>query len=96
MGGASRKDIEAALKLKGFVQRLGDHRYYSLFVEGRETQIRTKISTGTKYEVYGEPLLYSMRLQLHLPSRRHLEDFINCPLRHEDYLDLLRVQGDIG
>lgn len=95
MGGASRKDIERALRTKGFVQRAGDHRFYSLVVNGRETQIRTKISTGTKYEIYGEPLLSGMRHQLHLPTRRHLEDFINCPLTAEDYIDLLRGQGDI-
>jgi len=95
MGGAARRDIESALKKKGFVERPGDHRFYSLIVEGKETQIRTKISTGKSYAIYGEPLLSRMRQQLHLPSRTLLEDFINCPLEAEDYLDLLRGQGDL-
>jgi tRNA G46 methylase TrmB len=90
-----RRDIEAALKKKGFIAWATDHRYYSLWVDGRETSVRTKISTGTGYEDYVDDLLGKVKRQLHLRSLDDLRDFVNCPMTYEAYLSELRLQGVI-
>jgi tRNA/tmRNA/rRNA uracil-C5-methylase (TrmA/RlmC/RlmD family) len=81
------KDIKAALANKGFVQENRDHSFLFLFVEGRKSSIRTKISHGSKE--YGDNLLSLVARQLHL-SNKELDDLIDCPLCHEDYVGILK------
>ena len=82
--------IKASLKKKGFEQNNGDHQYYTLYHDGKKTQIFTKISHG-KNEV-GEPLLGMMSKQTRL-SKKDFADLINCPLSKEKYLEMMRTQG---
>ena len=91
---ASRRgaDIERALLRKGFsLDADGDHRRLVLYVEGRQTQVRTKISHGN--QDYGDDLLSKVRKQLHLTSKAELLDLVDCPMGGAEYLQVLREQG---
>ncbi|MBY6273821.1 MAG: type II toxin-antitoxin system HicA family toxin [Caldibacillus debilis] len=81
------KDIEAALLKKGFQRVVSHHIYYFLYVDGKKTSIRTKISHGIKE--YDKSLLSQMAKQLKLPNEMFV-NFIKCPLSYEDYLKYLR------
>jgi hypothetical protein len=92
MASIPRLEIERALNKKGFSPRKGDHRFYSLMVDGRETSVRTKISTGTGFDDYTDDLLGKLKRQLHFRSLDALRDFIDCRLEYRDYLEDLRRQ----
>lgn len=80
------RDIERALLSKGFQRVDSDHKYYFLYVNGKKTSVRTKISHGT--DEYGDRLLGLMKDQLHL-GKRELEEFVECSLSGEKYKELL-------
>jgi len=84
-----RNDIENALRRKGFVQENSDHRFYYLFYNGKRTSIRTKISHGSDYKVYGDALLAHMVRQLHFDSKQHLVSFVECRTSETDYVQML-------
>ena len=56
--------IKSSLVKKGFSAENGDHKYYTLYCNGKKTHIFTKVSHG-KPEV-GEPLLGMMARQVRL------------------------------
>jgi len=89
---SSRKtaDIRGALERKGFEAANRDHVFLFLFVDGRKTQVRTKISHGTKE--YGDGLLSLMAKQLHL-NMSELGELLDCPLSRESYVSLLMERG---
>ena len=93
---ASRRStrILAALEGKGFVDTGGDHHWLVLYVSGRKTSVRTKISRGQKD--YGDSLLGAMKRQLHLNSVRDLLRLIDCPMGHEDLVQLLVEKGALS
>jgi hypothetical protein len=66
-----------------------DHRYFYLYHNGKKTSIRTKISHGSKYKVYGDELLVQVKYQLRLDTKGQLIDFCNCPLSQAEYINLL-------
>lgn len=84
--------IKASLQRKGFEKDNGDHQYYTLYCNGKKTQIFTKISHG-KGEI-GEPLLGIMAKQTKL-SKKDFLDLINCPLTKERYIEMMETQGYI-
>jgi len=86
------RELAAALASKGFRAREGDHTFYFLYAGGRKTSVRTKISHGA--EEYGPGLLSQMSKQLHLRSHE-LDDFVECPLSHRGYLELLVQRGTL-
>ena len=92
MGQLDRADIEAALAKKGFVLRVGDHRYYRLLVDGKETGIQTYLSTGSSYKTYSDSLLGQMARQLGL-KKAELIRLVQCQLDGPAYLALLRASG---
>lgn len=79
--------IAASLLKKGFVQKETHHSYYFLFVNGKKTSIRTRLSHGSKE--YSSGLLSTMKKQLGMETMNELEDFINCPMSGEAYVELL-------
>lgn len=85
--------IESALRSKGFRYDNTHHRYLILYVEGRATAIRTYISHSGKD--YGDDLLSKVRKQLHLPDRKRLFALVDCPMSEDDYIALLKNQGDL-
>ncbi len=84
------RDIEKALLSKGFQRVDSDHKYYFLYVNGKKTSVRTKISHGT--DEYGDRLLGFMKDQLHL-GKRELEEFFECSLSGDKYKELLIGKG---
>jgi predicted RNA binding protein YcfA (HicA-like mRNA interferase family) len=82
------RKIDSALIRKGFVKKeKRGHIYYILYVKGKKTQIRTKLSHGSKE--YNDGLLSAIRKQLKFNSKKELENFINCPLSEEEYISML-------
>lgn len=79
--------IAASLLKKGFVQKETHHSYYLLFVNGKKTSIRTRLSHGSSE--YGPNLLSQVKKQLGLKTMEELDDFINCPMSGEAYVELL-------
>lgn len=87
------RDVEASLCRKGFRQSNGDHAFFYLFVDGKKTGVKTKISHGEK-EI-GDNLLATMAKQVHLTKSR-FKDLIECPLSEDDYVALLRESGKVA
>ena len=81
------KKVAANLTSKGFTTLESDHTFYRLFVDGKNTGIRTKISHGEK-EIH-DGLLAQMAKQTKLIKKEFLE-LVDCPLTFERYLELLR------
>jgi hypothetical protein len=78
--------IHKSLSTKGFNTSNNDHIWYILYVDGKKTSIRTKISHGKKE--YDDSLLGKMAGQLRL-SKNDLLELIDCPLSYEKYCDIL-------
>jgi predicted RNA binding protein YcfA (HicA-like mRNA interferase family) len=88
----SARDVAANLERKGFVPDEGDHTFYRLFVNGKNTGIRTKISHGEK-EIH-DGLLSQMAKQIRLAKKEFLE-LVDCPMTESRYLQLLRERGHL-
>lgn len=90
---ASRKtrEIENALLSKGFIRSDSNHRFFHLYVDGKRTPIRTYLSHGVSE--YGDDLLSKVRQQMKLRSKKELLEFIDCPVTHEDYVEIVREAG---
>jgi hypothetical protein len=63
---------------------------FYLFVEGRRTYVRTRLSHGARE--YGDNLLAAVAKEMKL-RRRELDAFLNCPLDHAEYVKLLVERG---
>ena len=87
------KTVSTALCRKGFQTRDGDHVYYYLYVDGKKTAVRTKISHGEK-EI-GDNLLSLMAKQVGL-TKKLFGDLIDCPLTHDQYVKQLRDAGHVA
>lgn len=92
---ASRKgpQIRSALQSKGFRYRESDHTYLTLFVGGKQTSVRTKISHGNTE--YGDDLLATVSRQLAL-TKADLLKLIDCSLGEEKYVRILTDAGRIS
>jgi predicted RNA binding protein YcfA (HicA-like mRNA interferase family) len=86
------KDVAQNLRRKGFKLDEGDHHFYRLFVDGKNTGIRTKISHAEK-EVH-DGLLAQMAKQTKLVKKEFLE-LVDCPMTVDQYLKLLRERGHL-
>ena len=82
--------IESALTSKGFRVSQTDHKYYYFYVEGKRTNIWTKISHGL--DEYGDDLLRLMKKQLKL-EKQELVEFISCSLSEAEYRNQLVRKG---
>ncbi len=95
------RDVESALKRKGFVESSQrDHKYFFFHINGKKSNIYTKISHG-ETEIH-EKNCSSMAKQIKL-SNPDFRKFVECPLTKEQYLDKLIeakhvsiVQGSIA
>jgi len=86
--------VRDTLERKGFVQSNTGDAYFRLFVDGKFTGVKTKVSHGREDIVRGRFLFTQMKRQMHLTSEE-LERFFNCPMTGEDYIALLRSKGII-
>lgn len=92
-----RKTLEIAksLKKKGFQldPEKDHHQYYVFCMEGKKTSINTYFSHN-KSE-YDSGLLSSIKRSLFFPTTTQFEEFLDCPLSKEKYIEILRAQGKI-
>ena len=84
------KDIAASLLKKGFQSKNSDHRRFILYVEGKRTEISTKISFGARD--IGDYLINRMSIELKL-EKDEFKDLVLCPLTKEKYIQLLLQRG---
>ena len=87
------RDLAAALLRKGFGRDNTHHEMYWLYVGGKRTSVRTRISHGARE--YGDSLLGQMARQLGL-TRSEYDDLIECPMGGTEYVRLLTERGRIG
>ena len=82
-----RNSLEKALLKKGFIlhNKGRDHRYYHFTHNGKTTGIYTKISRGKKYKTISDSLASRIKRQLKLDSNQ-FDKFIECPMKHIDYI----------
>ena len=86
------RDIDAALRSKGFSRDVsGDHYYYRF----GDTRVRTKISHGMMGSSLGAKLIGDMARQLHLTKKQFLA-LIDCPLGEDGYRAILEEHGMIA
>ncbi len=82
------RKIDSALTRKGFVTNKKKHHiFYFLYVNGKKTQIRTKLSHSSKE--YNDNLLSAICKQLKFNNKKELEGFINCAISKDEYVRML-------
>ncbi len=83
------RDVQAALKSKGFqesTKKNRDHEYFFLYYNGKKTNIFTKISHGES-EIHDKNCsLMAKQMKL---SNSQFRDFVDCGLKLHEYLALL-------
>ena len=80
----AKRDVEAAVKKKGFRVDEGDHYWFFYWTTGGlKTTIRTKTSHGSTKDL-GDGLLKEMARQLRISKGQFL-DLVDCPLTREQY-----------
>ena len=86
----SGRDIDAALRKKGFTRRIdGKHLRYSFILpEESKGGITTLMSHGTFGETIGAPLISQMARQLLLTKKQFL-DLIDCTMDEEGYREIV-------
>ena len=83
-------ELVHTLENKGFKRDNTHHIYYELYVEGKRTRVKTFISHGKKE--YDKNLMSELKRQLHFPTKDQAELFFDCPMKFEEYVDLLKAQ----
>ena len=84
--------LKTGLLNKGFRVYEGDHHFLFLYIGGKKTAVRTRISHGSKE--YGDNLLSLVARQLHL-TKDELMNLIDCPMTHNEYVATLKRNGHI-
>lgn len=84
------RDVLVGLNKKGFLQDENDHKHLILYVNGKKTIVRTKVSQGAS-EI-NDHLINLMSMQLHLEKKEFM-DLVNCPLSFDDYIKKLNNAG---
>lgn len=89
------KELVKVLKKKGFElnPEKDDHNFYYLIVNGKKTSVFTFFSHSLSE--YGDSLMLKMKKQLRFENTKDAEDFFDCPLTKEKYIQLLKNQGDV-
>jgi hypothetical protein len=86
MASKDREAIKGSLQRKGFAMNKDSHHLMFAYIskDGKKTNIRTRISHGSKYKTINDALLAQMSRQCKLQKA----DFINlvdCPLTRDLY-----------
>jgi predicted RNA binding protein YcfA (HicA-like mRNA interferase family) len=88
------QDVKAALLKKGFQESSKrDHEFYFFHYGGKKTNIFTKISHGER-EIHDKNCS-SMAKQMKLTGPQ-FRDFVSCPLKEKEYLEILIKLGHVG
>lgn len=76
------------LEKKGFYKANNDHKYYYLYVDGKITTIKTKVSHGTK--PYHIGLMGAIKKQMRFKNPKQLDDYFDCTMDGDGYIKMLR------
>ncbi len=89
------KDIQKVLLKKGFKlnPKKDHHQFYYLTVDDIKHPVYTYLSLGKKE--YNKNLMGEIKKQLKFNSTEKAEDFFDCPMSAEQYVDMLIEQTDI-
>ncbi len=95
----SAKDIEKALLAKGFEKnsskQKSHHTFYYFIHNGKRSTIYTYLSHGAKSKDYGPSLMNKIKQQLKFEDSKIAEQFLDCPFKQEQYVDLLTEAGEL-
>jgi predicted RNA binding protein YcfA (HicA-like mRNA interferase family) len=92
MANLDSRKVESALSKKGFVLESGDHKYFRLSLNGKDTGVYTKISHNG--QDLGDILMSKMAKQLYM-DKSFFKSFVDCSKSQEDYEQHLREQNII-
>jgi folate-dependent tRNA-U54 methylase TrmFO/GidA len=89
------KDIQKVLEKKGFVPdpSKDHHNFYYLVIDGKKQAIKTYFSHGEKE--YDKSLMGMIKRQLKFVDTKKAEDFFDCPMTKEQYIEMLVELGEI-
>ncbi len=87
MANLDSRKVENALSKKGFTLESGDHKYFRLFLNGKDTGIYTK--TSHNGQDIGDILISKMAKQLYM-NKAFFTLFIDCAKSRKDYEHHLR------
>ncbi|MCW7475539.1 hypothetical protein [Leptospira levettii] len=88
-------EMMRALVSKGFKLREGNHHFYDFYFEGKVTSISTKISHGSKHKEYSDDLFDMVKRQMKFDNGKNLIEFSKCTFSEENYIDMLKKNGNI-
>lgn len=90
-----REAIRKALCHKGFVEDPGsDHCFLTLWIDGKQQPIFTKLSRGSKYKTYDDSLIALMSRRLFL-SKKDFVALVSCELSESQYIAKLKRTGHV-
>ena len=92
MAGVNKSTVVKGLKKKGFEKEVdGDHLRFNHKYNGEYSGVHTYVSHGsTKYNSLGNDLQEKMKNQLKLPTLKNFRDLVNCPMKEQDYIKILK------
>jgi len=84
------KNIKKVLEKKGFVlePEKNHHNFYYLVIDGKKQAVKTYFSHGKKE--YGKSLMAQIKKQLKFQETDKAEDFFDCPMSKEQYIEMLK------
>lgn len=89
------RDLKKILTKKGFIlnPKKDHHEFYYLQSDGKKHSIFTYLSHSGKE--YSKGLMSQIKKQLKFKETSKAEDFFDCPLSKEDYIKMLKENGDL-
>ncbi len=89
------RDIQKVLSEKGFkyYPKKDHHEFYYLTISDKKYPIYTYFSHGKKE--YNKFLMGEIKKQLKFNSTEKAEDFFDCPMSREQYIEMLIEEGHI-
>ena len=89
------KDIQTVLLKKGFIlePEKDHHQFYFLQIDGKKQAIKTYFSHSLKE--YDKSLMGLIKKQLKFNDTQKAEDFFDCPMSKEQYVEMLIELGEI-
>lgn len=90
------KDLQKVLTKKGFVNypEKDHHKFYYLEIDGIKQNIYTYFSHGLNE--YVSSLMTKIKKQLKFEETNKAEDFFDCPMSKEQYIEMLTRSGNIS
>lgn len=87
------KDFVKALRKKGFrKEEGGSHSKFHYYHDGKKTGVFTIVSRGSGNSEIDNSLVSSIKHQLKLKKDEFMK-FVECPLKKEDYQQILTEKG---